>query len=126
MSQGTVEEIMSDSENRLEHLQIENDMTNESRGNIERTGGSEVAEDQPALGEENNILEDEHGLFRKHREGPNSNIGYQEDPASNIGRLEDPLRNIGPDRHQFEEDPTRREARFPVRTRDAFSYEDPT
>ena len=126
MSQGPVEEIMSDSENRLEHLQIENDMTNESPGNIERTGGSEVAEDQPAHGEENNILEDEHGLFRRHREDPNSNIGYQEDPASNIGRLEDPLRNIGPDRHQFEEDPTRREARFPVRTRDPFSYEDPT
>ena len=29
MSQGLVEEIMSGSENRLEHLQIENDMTNE-------------------------------------------------------------------------------------------------
>ena len=40
--------------------------------------------------------------------------------------LEDPLRNIGPDRHQFDEDPTRREARFPMRTRDPFSYEDPT
>ena len=117
---------MSDSENRLEHLQIENGMTNESPGNIERAGGSEVAEDQPARGEENNILEDEHGLFRRHREDPNSNIGYQEGSASNIGRLEDPLRNIGPDRHQFEEDPTRREARFPVRTRDPFSYEDPT
>ena len=52
MSQGLVEEIMSDSENRLEHLQIENDMTNESPGNIEHTGGSEVAEDQPAHGEE--------------------------------------------------------------------------
>ena len=106
MSQGPVEEIMSDSENRLEHVQIENDMTNESPGNIERTGGSEVEEDQPAHGEENNILEDEHGLFRRHREDPNSNIGYQEDPVSNIGRLEDPLHNIGPDRHQFEEDPT--------------------
>ena len=89
MSQGSVEEIMSDSENRLEHLQIENDMTNESPGNIKRTGGSEVAEDQPALGEENNILEDEHGQFRRHREDQNSNIGYQEDPASNTGRLED-------------------------------------
>ena len=78
MSEGPVEEIMSDSENRLEHLQIENDMTNESPGNIERTGGSdhEVVEDQPARGEENNILEDEHGLFRRHREDPNSNIGY--------------------------------------------------
>ena len=126
MSQGSVEEIMSDSENRLEHLQVENDMTNESPGNIERTGGGEVAEDQPAHGEENNILEDERGQFRRHREDPNSNIGYQEDPASNIGHLEDPLRNIGPDRHQFEEDPTRREARFPVRTRDPFSHEDPT
>ena len=126
MSQGPVEEIMSDSENRQEHLQIENGMTNESPGNIERTGGGEVEEDQPARGEENNILEDEHGQFRRHREDPNSNIGYQEDPASNIGRLEDPLRNIGPDRHQFEEDPTRREARFPVRTRDPFSQEDPT
>ena len=41
---------MSDSENRLEHLQVENDMTNESPGNIERTGGGEVAEDQPARG----------------------------------------------------------------------------
>ena len=101
-------------------------MTNESPGNIEHTGGSEVAEDQPARGEENSILEDEHGQFRRHREDPKSNIGYQEDPASNIGRLEDPLRNIGPDRHQFEEDPTRREARFPVRTRDPFSHEDPT
>ena len=76
MSQGPVEEIMSDSENRLEHLQIENDMTNESPGNIERTSGSEVAEDQLAHGEENNILEDEHGQFRRHREDPNSNIGY--------------------------------------------------
>ena len=47
MSQGPAEEIMSDSENRLAHLQIENDMTNESTGNIERTGGSKVAEDQP-------------------------------------------------------------------------------
>ena len=83
-------------------------------------------EDQPAHGEENNILEDEHGQFRKHREDPNSIIGFQEDPASNIGRLEDPLRNIGPDHHQFEEDPTGREARFPVRTGDPFSYEDPT
>ena len=101
-------------------------MTNESPGNIERTGGGEVAKDQPARGEENNILEDEHGQFRRHREDPNSNIGYQEDPASNIGRLEDPLRNIGPDRHQFEEDTTRREARFPVRTRDPFGQEDPT
>ena len=117
---------MSDSENRLEHLQVENDMTNESPGNIERTGGGEVAEDQLAHGEENNILEGEHGQFRRHRADPNSNIGYQEEPASNIGRLEDPLRNIGPDRHQFEEDPTRRKARFPVRTRDPFSYEDPT
>ena len=71
-------------------------------------------------------MEDEHGQFRKHREDPNSSIGFQEDPASNIGRLEDPLRNIGPDHHQFEEDPTGREARFPVRTRDPFSYEDPT
>ena len=126
MSQGSVEEIMSDSENRLEHLQIENDMTNESPGNIERTGGSEVEEDQSARGEENNILEDEHGEFRRHRGDPNSNIGFQEDPASNIGRLEDSLRNIGPNRHQFEEDPTRREARFPVRTRDPVSHEDPT
>ena len=116
MSQGLVEEIMSDSENRLEHLQIENDMTNESPGNIERTGGSEVAEDQPAHGEENSILEDEHGLFRSYREDPNSNIGYQEDPASNTGHLEDPLCNIFPDCHQFKEDPTRREARFPVCT----------
>ena len=106
MSQGPVKEIMSDLENRLEHLQIENDMTNELPGNIERTGHSEVAEDQPARGEENNILEDEHGLLRRHQEDSNSNIGYQEDPASNIGRLEDPLHNIGPDRHQFEEDPT--------------------
>ena len=107
MSQGPVEEIMSDSENRLEHLQIENDMTNESPGNIERTGCSEVAEDQLARGEENNILEDELGLLRRHREDPNSNIGYQEYPASNIGRLEGPF---------GQEDPTRREARFPVRT----------
>ena len=104
---------MSDSENRLEHLQVENGMTSESPGNTECTGGGEVAEDQPACGEENNILEDEHGQFRRHREDPNSNVGYQEDLASNIGRLEDPLCNIGPDRHQFEEDPTRREARFP-------------
>ena len=66
MPQGPVEEIRSDSENQLEHLQIENDMTNESPGNIERTGGSEVVEDQPAHGGENNILEDEHGLFRMH------------------------------------------------------------
>ena len=126
MSQGSVKDIMSDSENRLEHLQIENDMTNESPGNIEGTGGSEVAEDQLACGEENSILEDEHRLFRRHRENPNSNIGYQEDPESNIGRFEDPLRNIGPDRHQFKEDPTRREARFPMSTRDSFSHEDPT
>ena len=106
MSQGLVEEIMSDSKNRLEHLEIENDMTNESPGNIERTGGSEVAEDEPARAEQNNILGDEHGLFRRHREDPNSNIGYQEDPASNIGHLEDPLHNIGPNRHQFKEDLT--------------------
>ena len=52
MSQGSVEQIMSDSENRLEHLQIENGMTNESPGDIERTGGSDVVEDQPARGEE--------------------------------------------------------------------------
>ena len=108
---------MSDSENRLEHVQIENDMTNESPGNIERTGGGEVEEDQPARGEENNILEDEHGQFKRHREDPNSNIGYQEDPASNIGCLEDPF---------SQEDPTRWEARFPVRTRDPFIQEDPT
>ena len=126
MSQGPVEEIMSDSENRLEDLQIENGMTNESPGNIERTGGGEVADDQPARGEENNILEDEHGQFRRHREDSKSNIGFQEDPASNVGRLEDPLRNMGPNRHQFEEDQTRRKARFPVRTRDPFSHEDPT
>ena len=126
MSQGSVEEIMSDSENQLEHLQIENDMTNESPGNTECTGGSEVAEDQPARGEENDVLEDEHGQFMRHQEDPNSNIGYQEDLASNIGRLEDPLYNIDPDHHQFEEDPTRREARFPMRTRDPVSYEDPT
>ena len=111
---------MNDSENRLEHLQSENDMTNESPGNIERSGGSEVAEDQSAHGEESNTLEDEHEQFRRHREDPNSDIGFQGDPASNIGRLEDPLRSIGPNRHQFEEDPTRREARFLVRTLDPF------
>ena len=61
MSQGSVEEIMSDWENRLEHLQSENNMTNEAPGNNERTGGSEVAR-----GEENNILEDEHEQFRRH------------------------------------------------------------
>ena len=76
-------------------------MTNESPGNIERTGGSEVVEDQSARGEENNILEDEHGQVRRHQEDSNSDICFQEDPASNIGRLEDPLRNIGPNRHQF-------------------------
>ena len=59
---------------------------------------------------------------RRHREDPTSDIGYQEDPASNIGRLEDP------NRHQFEkdQDPTGREARLPVHTRDPFSDEDPT
>ena len=112
---------MSDSENRLEHLQIENDMTNESPGNIECTGGGEVAEDQPALGEENNILEDEHGQFRRHREDPNSNIGYQEDPTRREARF--PVRTRDP---FSQEDPTRREARFPMRTRDPFSQEDPT
>ena len=71
------------------------------------------------------MLEDEHGQIRRHREDPNSDTGFQEDRASNIGRLEDPLRSIGPNRHQFEENPIRREARFPVRTRDSFSYEDP-
>ena len=44
MSQGSVEELMIDSENRLEHLQIKNYKTNESPGNIDHTGGSEVVE----------------------------------------------------------------------------------
>ena len=112
---------MSDSENRQKHLQSGYDITNESPGYIEHTGGdSEVTEDQSAHGEENNILEDKHGHMRKDREDPNSDICFQEDLASNIGRLEDPLRNILPNHHQFEEDQTRREARFSMSTQDPF------
>ena len=65
MSQGSVEEITSDPENRPEHLQSENDMTNESPSNIEHTGGSEVADNQMACGEENSILEDKQEAPRR-------------------------------------------------------------